>query len=416
MTYDEAQTATSTATGGDLERWRAPGSSWPIEVAHSHAVTSGRLVFVGGGRPPAQEESADLGAQSAAAVASLAEALAGVDATIADVVKLTAFYTVSAGDEASTLAALAEAIGTDSPLTVSAVPVPSQAYPGALIELQAVAIRGAGEAGAKRTASLSDRPELPRPFVDGVRCEEHVFVSMQSPRRQDGTFVAPGDILRQSEVCMERIGEVLGQLGADHDDAVKFNIYYRGHGTAADWEPAAEVRAGYFAEPGPATTGIPVPGFDDPEQQIMMEIWAVRAADGTRPPRRHSWPEGHWDWTIHLPYKHGLECAGLIFVGGQVWMDDKGVITDPGDLERQTTGSMANIARVLAELGAGLDDVLWVNAYNSGKEPGEDDYRALSLRAAEFPAPGPVTVEMLLPVLAYEGMRTEIEVIAGARN
>lgn len=399
------------------EAFRSADVTWPVDVNYSHAVASGRLVLVGGQRaatPRSGEPSGDLAAQMAEAVASLIKSLRGLGADISDVVKIIAFYTSSAGAEADVLAALANAVGTGSVMAVSAVPVPYQPYPGRLIELQAVAIRGAGQPGAKQTATINAGRERTAPFVDGVRCEEMIFVSMQTAAERDGSVIAPGDILRQSDVCLERLGAVLAELGADYDDAVKFNIYYRGAGLASDWEPAARVRAGYFNEPGPATTGIPVPGFDTPDHAIMMEIWAMRGHDGSRLPRRHSWPEGHWDWPIHLPYKHGLECQGLIFVGGQVSIDEHGITIDPGDLEKQTVRSMRNIERVLQELGADLDDVLNVNAYCSGRAPGEDEYRALVIRSEQFSGPGPTSTETLLPALAYEGMRTEIEVIARA--
>lgn len=413
---DDRQPAGVPASGAP-RTWRSAHTTWPVEVGYSHGVACGRLLLVGGLRARTHsggEKVAGLAAQATEAVALLAETLQGLGASLADVVKLVAFYTSSAATEAATLFALAEAIGADSPTTVSVVPVPYQPYPGSVIELQAVAIRGAGGPGCKRTATIEDGPERPAPFVDGVRCENHVFASMQSAASRDGTLTAPGDILRQSEVCMERLGAVLAELGADYDDAVKFNIYYLGAGTAADWEPAARIRAGYFHEPGPAATGIPVPGFDDPDQTITMEIWAMRDGDGARLPRRHSWPEGHWDWPIHLPYKHGLECQGLIFVGGQVSLDGHGIAIDPGDLEQQTRTSMRNIERVLEGLGVGLGAVLSVDAYYTGDGPGADDYRALLIRSEHFSPPGPVSTEILLPVLAYVGMRTEIEVIARA--
>jgi hypothetical protein len=86
----------------------------------------------------------------------------------------------------------------------------------------------------------------------------------------DGAFAtrlveAPGegDIVQQSHAVLQEIAELLESDGLDLDDVAKFNIYYRGEGTQDDWATAARVRAGYYTEPGPATTGIPVPGFAD---------------------------------------------------------------------------------------------------------------------------------------------------------
>ena len=63
--------------------------------------------------------------------------------------------------------------------------------------------------------------------------------------------------------------------------------------------------------------------------------------------KAYSWPDGHWDWPIKLPYKHGVKCGNMI-----------------------------------------------------------------KIRASYFKEPGPAATGIPVPFLAYEGMMTEIEVIA----
>jgi enamine deaminase RidA (YjgF/YER057c/UK114 family) len=120
--------------------------------------------------------------------------------------------------------------------------------------------------------------------------------------------------------------------------------------------------------------------------------------------REYSWPEGHWDWPIKLPYKHGVKAGNMIFVGGQVALDEQGNVLHPGDIVRQTEIAMENIRRVLAEFGATLDDVV--------KGTKEEWEVAAKIRASYFKEPGPAATGIPLPTLAYEGMMTEIEVIA----
>jgi hypothetical protein len=69
--------------------------------------------------------------------------------------------------------------------------------------------------------------------------------------------------------------------------------------------------------------------------------------------REYAWPEGHWNWPIRLSYKHGV--------------------------------------------GSGTD---------------EDWELAARVRARYFQEPGPAATGIPVPTLAYEGMMTEIEVIA----
>ena len=86
----------------------------------------------------------------------------------------------------------------------------------------------------------------------------------------------------------------------------------------ADGE-AALACAAHFKEPGPAATGIPIPAHARKGQQIKIEVVAMLGTDGKRLARRHSWPDSLWDWHVHLPYKHGLKCEDMIFLGGQVY-------------------------------------------------------------------------------------------------
>jgi enamine deaminase RidA (YjgF/YER057c/UK114 family) len=235
----------------------------------------------------------------------------------------------------------------------------------------------------------------------------------------DGVFAtrlvqAPGggDIVRQSHAVLQEIAELLESDGLDLDDVAKFNIYYRGEGTQDDWATAARVRAGYFTEPGPATTGIPVPGFADESVLIAMQVLALR---GVREHRRHSWPDGHWDWPFHLPYKHGNRAGGLAFVGGQVPLDGQARSLDVGDFAAQVRRSLEYIDRVLVELDVPRSAVQRLTAYIA-TSPGEapDKLAALQSEAATYfgPGTGPAIVPVPLPVLAYPGMDVEIELQA----
>jgi enamine deaminase RidA (YjgF/YER057c/UK114 family) len=128
--------------------------------------------------------------------------------------------------------------------------------------------------------------------------------------------------------------------------------------------------------------------------------------------REYSWPEGHWDWPIKLPYKHGVKAGNTIFVGGQVALDESGNVLHPHDMIKQTELAMENIGRVLAEFGATLDDVVKVNIFYVGQGTKEDWEAAAKVRASYFKEPGPAATGIPVPALAYEGMMTEIEVIA----
>lgn len=126
----------------------------------------------------------------------------------------------------------------------------------------------------------------------------------------------------------------------------------------------------------------------------------------------HVWPEGHWDWPIRLPYKHGVKRGSLIFVGGQVAMDEGGNVLYPGDVIRQTEIAMENVKSVLAGFGARMDDVVKLNRFYVGTGTKEDWEVGARVAASYFTEPGPAATGIPVPALAYEGLMVEIEVIA----
>ena len=128
--------------------------------------------------------------------------------------------------------------------------------------------------------------------------------------------------------------------------------------------------------------------------------------------KEFSWPQNHWDWPIHLPFKHGLKCRDLVFTGGQVSMDCLANVLDHNDMFKQSHASMQNIAAVLNEFDVKLADIVKMTAfYQSRKEP-DDHIENLAIRAGYFSQTGPQSTAVPLDYLAYEGMLTEFEVIA----
>jgi len=128
--------------------------------------------------------------------------------------------------------------------------------------------------------------------------------------------------------------------------------------------------------------------------------------------REHVWPQGHWDWPVKLPYKHGVRKGNLIFVGGQVAMDEQGAVLHPDDVAAQTRVAMENIQVVLAGFGATLEDVVKLNRFYVGSGTAADWQEGALVAASFFTEPGPAATGIPVPALAYEGLMVEIEVIA----
>src|SRR4051794_23991366 len=57
-------------------------------------------------------------------------------------------------------------------------------------------------------------------------------------------------------------------------------------------------------------------------------------------------------------YSHAMRAGGLLFVAGQVPLDEDGVLVGPGDMAAQARQSFRNLGAVLAAAGAGWADLV----------------------------------------------------------
>ena len=392
--------------------------NWPIDVSHKHAVRCGEMIWVGGqvDLTPAGVvcNPSERPLQTRNAMAHFSSALHALECDLEDLVFLLCFYVNDGSvDEGAFLEEVASCLPDGAVPAINAVPVPYLAYPGMMVEIEGYAMRREDGGRIEKTvASHQSLCPLPTPFSQAVRSGKMIFVSGQYPRLAEGTVYHQGDSVAQTRRIMEHVTALLGQFGASCRDVVKLNRWYAGNVGIKDFEPAALACAGFFDEPGPAATGIPLPRHADPDVAIKISVVAMLGEDGTHLSRRHVWPESLWDWHIHLPYKHGLACEEMIFLGGQVSLDKKGRALYPNDLPAQTHQAMQHIGTILNELGADYDDVCKITTVYQGDGDSETLHGNLSIRAGYFRDPGPATTGVPLPALAYESMVIEIDTFA----
>lgn len=399
--------------GGLEDHWSEFGSS-----TQSQAVRCGEMVFVSGqmdvdsaGRP---RHPGNLDAEMTGAVTRLAETLRALSLELLHVTKILCVY-VNDGrrNEDEVLSLLARALPSGVSPAVTAVPVPYLVCEGAQVMIDAYAMaRPDGGAIARQVYRPSGVSPLPGGFATAVRAGKMIFVSGQSPVTEQGELLHPNDIVAQTREVMDRVRVALAAAGADLQDVVKINRWYAGSGSVADFEPAALACAANFKEPGPAATGIPIPRHAREGQMIRIEVIAMRGEDGSRLPRRSVWPDSLWDWTVELPYWHGLKCHDMIFLGGQVSLDTGGRAVNPFDMRAQAAQAMVHIGSILKELGAGYKDICKLTTQYAGPAGEASLAEHMRIRSAFFDRPGPASSNIALPTLAYPGMIIEIDAFA----
>ncbi|MFJ3673273.1 RidA family protein [Streptomyces sp. NPDC090106] len=337
--------------------------------------------------PDAAEDALAPGERCRLEVERVARHLAGSDRTPDSLLVLDAVYDPSYADAGLVEKALADALPDGARPCLTLIPV----LPGALGE-RGLALQGAS---AVEPVTTVDTARFPRAATAG----NLVAVAGHAVDTDD-------DMVTQTSTVMDQVAERLAEYGAAWDDAVRFDVFYRAEGTKEGWAVNARERARRFTEPGPATTGIPV-GHLPGRAKILLRTLAVR---GARPLglRAESWPEGHWDWPFHLPYKHGIGAADTAFIGGQVSLGPSAEVLDPDDLATQTETSIRNIVKVAAGLDKGPDSVLRLMAFYQHRGP--ESARTVREAADRVLGDHPYELSLIgLPYLAYERMIVEIE-------
>jgi enamine deaminase RidA (YjgF/YER057c/UK114 family) len=408
-----------------------PDGHWSlkVEIPYSMGVRQGDLIMLSG-----QADLKDMGevcnaddlhAQTDTALGHIKNIFADLGSSLEALTKLTVFYVNNGGvDQSAYTRHIGEQLGTKNRPVIVFVPVRRMFYDGLLVEIDAV---GVGSKALRRYVDDESCGPINPWFSQAMQCGEFIFVGGTTAAASDAPLSARpsippptiGDSAAQTHTVLARIERLLGKFGASRTDIVKVNNWFVINGTAEDWAKSAEVRAAFYTEPGPAATGHPLHSLGTLGTlgaTISTDCWAMLGADCIPLPKHHVWPNGHWDWPVHLPFKHGVGCQDFIFIGGQVSLDSSGGVIDPDQLAAQTRTAMENIGKVLAHFDATYEDIIKLNTWYQGARGGDADpdalHRSVNIRSSYFQRPGPASTGIPLDNLCFERMVTETEVVA----
>lgn len=243
-------------------------------------------------------------------------------------------------------------------------------------------------------------------FSQGVRKDEMIFVGGQLDLDRAGNVQHRGDLWAQLDACVGHVERVLGELGADLEDVVKLEVYYRGS-RDVDETQVVEALHRHFAFPvPPALYIVPLPRLHLEGLMISVEAIAMRYVGGMRIGRTASNPEEHWHWA----FSQGVRCEEMIFVGAQQPLDADGKQIAPGDPVAQAVATLEAIDRVMRGFGADLEDVYNINTRYVGYGTAEDWARAGDIRANIWRTSGKNGTGVPVPDLGAEGLTIRQEV------
>ncbi|MBL8807152.1 MAG: hypothetical protein JNN22_09930 [Rhodospirillales bacterium] len=127
---------------------------------------------------------------------------------------------------------------------------------------------------AERRNLTTNRPwEVQCGYSRAVRIGNLIETSLCSPADDSGTIRFPGDVYRQTQVCLEIIGDFIRELGMDYADVIKTRIYLA---DPPKWVEAGKAHAEIFGSIRPALGFVYMSGFFHPDIAVEVECTAYR--------------------------------------------------------------------------------------------------------------------------------------------
>ena len=393
--------------------WPEGHWDWYRHLAFKHGVRTEQFVHVGGqvdktsrGEPLHPD---DLPTQIGAVVGHIDTVLRKFGATLADTVKLTAFYAPGPGqDEAWFVEAVAEACragGLAAPRSgpvLVPVPLPWLALPGMRVEIEAVAMLGEyGGSLDRDSASPDGVPDLPAPLNHALRCDGHVFVGGQSAVGGD-----PGS----GALAHERLADVLGMLGAAPADLVRLAAWYPSETPPSVRDADFEHRVAPFEC---AYVELPAPRLA-PEHVVRVDGWAVPAPSGSTVERRVLRLDPPWRRPGRTAHVDGVCTGGIAFLSSQLPLDAGAAVVHPGDLNSQTRLCIERTRELLVAAGLGLDHMVKQTSYFHGNADPQDIVTNQTLRSSFYREPAGASTGVPLADFGTTGVLAAIDTIAMA--
>ncbi|MFC1680514.1 RidA family protein [Pseudomonadota bacterium] len=395
---------------------------WREDVPYAQSVAVGDQVFISGQQTldskGAVLNPGDIAAQTRNVFESMKTSLAQVGLELSDLVRLNTYYVFDGADEDATdywenMTRVRLEYFPDPGPAATAVRIKGMPYPGQLIQIEGVALRGESRKNRQRIMPAGSWDwSISVPLSQGWKIGERVFVGGQISADEKGASVHVGDLEAQTRSIYGFIGNVLKEAGSSFDDVVNVKICFKYDSRDPSGIPFVdrimEVSSEFVGKSAPVLTAFGVdllyPGLD-------LEIDAMAIVD---PDRRVLACPGVGGSYQPDAFSNGVSAAGETYVAGQTALDEQGSAMCRGDIDGQARIVFDRIKRVLAEADASLDDVVKLNLFFA--DDGDDIagiFHAVSRIWAET-APGshPAMTPVRVHELARPGLMLQADCVA----
>ena len=233
-----------------------------------------------------------------------------------------------------------------SPVASTGVLVHSLLRPDALIEVNAIAVKG------KKEAIIPPGPEFERfkelTYAPAVKVDDKVWLT--------GVItLEPNDTVAQAEWCYDRMGTILTAAGASFDDVVNTMNYVDPQATVT-YPDVRKLREQRFGGVYPASSSVHFHRMLSPHGHLEIEATAVIGGG-----REQIVPSGWEDSWREMTAAPAVKKGNLLYISGQGSIDHKTgeSLVHKYDLVEQARQAYRNVAAICAEAGVGVDDIMY---------------------------------------------------------
>ena len=283
------------------------------------------------------------------------------------------------------------------------------------IDLEAV-IPGAGPHRKYRLMNSKDwfgEGEINRDSCWLIDTGDEIFLRGQTGsdfdgRTMHGTGFSVADAAAQADQAMKNARGLLEEAGSGFEDLMKTRIYI---GDRAYREAVYQTIGRHLGDTCPCSTGLIMRGFARPE--ILFEIdMAIVRSKGTPHQRLRCF---HTDdfysdgQKLGMRFCHSVRAGNLVHLRGQTGFTLDGEFPFPGDPAAQADQAMKNIATLLEEAGASVDDVCKIHTFILHRAHREAVYRAIGQHVQGV---HPCGTGLIVDGFAMPEVLVEIDVVA----
>lgn len=212
-----------------------------MDMTNPRAKKIDEHLYVGGVLPLIEGPAGDIESQTHSAFQRLRSTLQDHGYAMEDLVRLNTYYVYDGEESEATMfwermTRVRLRYFPDPGPAATAVRVKGMALDGALIQLEAEAVKAAAAERSRIMPADSWDWSIPVPLSQGWALDGIVWVGGQISADRSGKAVALGDIREQTQNVMNHIGNVLRNAGAGWRDLVHLKVCYQhdGEGKAAD--------------------------------------------------------------------------------------------------------------------------------------------------------------------------------------